>query len=311
MKITQPCIVPNMNEVEYHLDPCPTASASRGFLNTMLRKTPLHAMIDHPRLNPDFESSNKRKFDFGGAAHDYVLRGGGAVSVLDFPDYRTKAAQSERDAALALNKLPILAHDWMAIQDMEQALRRQIAGIDGHKDGLANGKPECAIFWQEDGLWFRTMPDWITDDGWLEDYKTTGIGGPKQFMEGVFVDKGYHIQAFMGLRGYHAVTGQNAKGFRFWVQETEYPHAVYCVTVHNTMMEVAEADFEHGKFMFGRCMETGIWPGYPVKPFEVYPSFRANRNFEDVKTAKNTFEATPEMRKVLNDWCAPNTRKAS
>jgi PDDEXK-like uncharacterized protein DUF3799 len=287
MKITENIMIPNMAEDIYHADPCPTPSASRSFLLSMVRDSAQHAMLGHPRLNPDFRPDNNKDFDFGSAAHDYILRGGDKVAILDFDSYRTKDAKAEREAALKLGKLPILKEKFQTVKDMAESARVQISMLNKHNNGLTDGNPEVGIFWKEkNGMWCRAMPDWITNDGWLDDYKTTNVSGPRQWMETAMLDSGNHLQAYMALRGYHAVTGKNAKGFRFFVQEVSEPYALYCVILDNTMLEIGEAEFELGMDMFEWCMRNNEWPGYSREPYVAMPSFRANRAFEDAKAQR-------------------------
>jgi len=297
MKITQPCIIPNMDEKIYHADPCPTPSASRGFINKLIRNTAEEAMLSHPRLNPDYVEDNNKDFDFGGAAHDYMLRGGDKIAVLSFPDYRTNAAKAERDSALSLGKLPILEHKFTTLSEMVEVAHMRINAHADHPNALKDGNPEVGIFWQEDnGIWCRTMPDFVADNGWIYDYKTTDISSPRQWMDSHIIDMGYHIQAFMALRGYKAVTAHDAKGFCFVVQRTTAPFGLYMVELDGTMLEVAESEFELALDIMERCMKTGYWPGYSNKIYTAYPSFKANRAFEDVKEVRLKMEMTADKR---------------
>lgn len=306
MIITQNCIIDGMHENAYHADPAPTPSASRSFLQTLTARTPMHARLEHPRLNPDFVASNERSFDLGSAAHDYLLGGGDNVMVLDFPDYRTKAAQQERDAVLALNRLPILAHKFASVKAMAEAARHQIVAHADHPGGLQNGKPEQSIFWEEDGLWFRTRPDWITEDGWLEDYKTTAVAGPDAWMAFHFFDMGYDLQAYMGLRGYQKATGRAAKGFRFWVQEIEPPYALYCVVPSDMTLETAQMKFFFGKRIFGICSKANKWPGYSSKTYIAEPGFKADKSYEQMKEINQQIDINEgDLFKIMMDWQAP------
>lgn len=255
----------------YHGDPCPSPSVSRSFLNEMIMKSPRHAWAKHPRLNQSFERIDRKSFDLGNAAHDVMLLGGERISVLDFPDFRTSAAKAARDAAVAEKKIPILAEKYQSVLAMEKEFRESC-------DGLTNGLPERSIVWQEpNGVWCRIMIDWITNDGGeIEDYKTTGVESPERWIEGTFFEKGYDLQAYMALRGYHAVTGRNAEGFRFYVQETHEPHMVYSVVPDQATLEQAEAKFLRGVHLHEECLESGVWRGYS-SVYTAFPSYRANR----------------------------------
>jgi len=314
MKISENCIIHGMNELVYHADPCVEPSASRSFLQTLVSQTPQHAFMTHPRFNPDYKSDDKKEFDFGSAAHDYILEGGSRVEIIQFDDYRKDVAKEARDNALAAGKCPIIAHKFPIVEAMADAAKKQIAAHGDYPDGLTNGKPEGAIFWNEDGTWFRTKPDWIqNDDGWLEDYKTTGIsGGPDQWIHGTFFDKGYDVQAYMGLRGYNKVTGRKAKGFRFWVQEDFEPYSVYCVIPDPLTLDIAEQKFFFGKMMFERCRDSGRWPGYSNKAYVAVPNFKAEKLYEEIKLKKQAIETNDgNMLKIMTDWQKPHERKSA
>jgi hypothetical protein len=57
------------------------------------RSSPLHAWHAHPRLNPDYRHDDDTKFDVGNIAHKLMLGRGKDIVVLDFDDWRTKAAK--------------------------------------------------------------------------------------------------------------------------------------------------------------------------------------------------------------------------
>ena len=305
MEIKRSGIYDMPNDV-YHSDPCPQPSASRSFLQTLVARSPSHAAIEHPRLNPDYVPDDKTAFDFGSAAHDYFLEGGNKVCVLDFVDYRKKEAQEARDEALRQNKYPILVGKFQDVKVMAEAAWQQIKTHADYPTAFTNGKPEQSIIWEEDGLWFRARPDYLTNDGWLDDYKTTGVGGPDAWMHGTFFDKGYDLQAYMGLRGYKTVTGKKPKGFRFWVQETEAPFNLYCVVPSDLTLETAQQKFLHAKELFGTCLRANRWPGYSNHAYVVEPNFKANKGYEDIKIfQEKAIRADGDIFQVLHDWQKP------
>lgn len=313
MTITENCIIYDFKNDDYHADPCPTPSASRGFLQTLVSKTPLHAFMEHPRLNPNYVSEDSKDFDLGSAAHDYFLEGGKRVEVIYFDDYRKADAREARDAALRAGKCPIISHKFPLVQNMASAARGQIAAHAEHPDAFQNGGAEPSMFWQEDGTWFRTKPDFIQDnDGWIDDYKTTGItGGPDQWIHGTFFDKGYDLQAYMALRAYKIITGKKAKGFRFWVQETSDPHSMYCVVPSELTHDIAEQKFFHGKMLFEKCLKTGRWPGYKNTAYIADPNFKANKGYEDIKVQKQEIDQHDgDLIKSMIDWQAPLEKRA-
>ena len=61
----------------YHADPSPRPSLSSTLARVILDQSPLHAWTRHPRLNPFYESEDRKTFDIGRAAHRAVLGAGG------------------------------------------------------------------------------------------------------------------------------------------------------------------------------------------------------------------------------------------
>ena len=51
----------DMTTDEYHADPCPEPSLSASIAETIWRESPNHARNEHPRLNPNFEQTNKKR----------------------------------------------------------------------------------------------------------------------------------------------------------------------------------------------------------------------------------------------------------
>ena len=91
---------------EYHSDPAPKPSLSQSIGKVLLERCPRSAWYAHPRLNPAFKPEDSTKFDRGTVAHQLLIGKGRDFHIIDAPDYRTKAAQMERDMARAAGKTP-------------------------------------------------------------------------------------------------------------------------------------------------------------------------------------------------------------
>ena len=74
-----------MTHADYHADVgSPVPSLSSSIANVLISRSPLHAWMAHPRLNPDWrpEPWNKR-LDFGTFAHKLLLEGNeDAIAVI-------------------------------------------------------------------------------------------------------------------------------------------------------------------------------------------------------------------------------------
>jgi hypothetical protein len=90
----------DVDEAIYHADPCPKPSLSCSLAKIIWKESSLHAWEAHPKLNPDYEPTNKRIFDLGSASHAVLLeRGESKLVVIDADSYRTNKSKHERNEA--------------------------------------------------------------------------------------------------------------------------------------------------------------------------------------------------------------------
>lgn len=254
----------NIPASKYHADPCPEPSLSNSMI-ALLANSPLHAWTGHRRLNPNYHEPPEDKFDQGIAQHSVLLEDGEAIAVLDFNDFRTKAAREARDAARDEGKVPILAKKMSTVRKIAMECRRQIA-LHEESDMFQNGKAEQALIWREQGVWCRARCDWLHDSlDKIDDYKTTeGSANPESFSRKI-ADLGHDTQAAFYLRGLRAITG-NEGLFRFCVQETKNePYAISVVACAPDVLNLANAKIDAAIKTWKTCLEKDEWPGYPAK----------------------------------------------
>lgn len=253
-----------INEREYHADPCPEPSLSSSVAKILLEKSPMHAFLAHPRLNPQpIEDDSTEGLDFGAAAHDILLEGGtGKIRLVDAADWRTKAAQAARDKAREDGLLPILSRQYDTLMAMVNMARSAIANSE--LQGLwRDGDPEQTVIWQEDGFWMRARPDWLTSKRDLVlDYKTCESAQPDNFIRQI-ARMNYDVQAAFYARGVAAasLSGEVPK-FIFLAQEKYKPFACSLVGLSEIYWEIANAKVERAIGLWKRCMASGKWPGY-------------------------------------------------
>lgn len=249
---------------EYHQDPCEQPSLSASIAHILCSSSPAHARMAHPRLNPDYRSREAAHFDLGTAAHALLLEGREAVEVVDADDWRTKAAKEARDEARAAGRVPLLAAQWDEVQAMVDAAAAQLVEMIAEPLFVA-GKPEQPIAWQEDGVYCRSLIDWLHDDyRTIDDYKTTSrSANPEQWTRSLF-SFGGDIQAAFYRRGIRAVTGVEPE-FRFVVQETYPPYALSVIGVGPDVLLMADRKIDYALAVWKRCLEDDHWPGYPQR----------------------------------------------
>ena len=103
----------------------PTAFALISTAHTLIERSAQHAYRQHPKLGGIGKATTKA-MDIGTVIHSLILEGEGgceSVEVLGFDNYKTKAAQTERDAAELAGKIPILIADWRNCKAIATARR--------------------------------------------------------------------------------------------------------------------------------------------------------------------------------------------
>jgi hypothetical protein len=87
----------------------------------LLDKSPRHAALRHPRLNPSWEPYEDTKFNIGNAAHKLLIGRGKELVIVEADDWRTKAAKEAREIAREEGKTPILRRKLDEVERMVQA----------------------------------------------------------------------------------------------------------------------------------------------------------------------------------------------
>ncbi len=257
--ITKPGTYPRFPEDHYHGDPCPAPSLSSSLVRELVRRTPLHAMVRHPRLSriADELAPAGDRLDIGRLAHRLFLeRSEGILEVVDAPDWRSKAARAARDAARAAGRVALLRPQYERVREMVEVLEAQYRDIMG----APRFEPETSLFWQEGGVWCRARVDGL-GEGVAFDLKTTGIPVTR-WAEHTFWTERVDIQAAWYLRGLEAL-GRPVDRFLIIVQETDPPFAAAVFEVDQGSLCFARRDCGRAVGIWRRCIETRVWPGYP------------------------------------------------
>lgn len=311
MKIETPGIY-DLPADEYHSDPAPEPSLSSSIAKKLVGKTPRHAWLEHPRLNPGYVAEDNKKYDMGTASHAVRLEGKDVVVIIDADSFRTKDAQAARDAAYAVGKIPLLPDQAAAVLAMHKA---SVAQLKSHEEGFKafmEGLPEQTLVWQEDGIWCRARLDWLDAPGrYIWDYKTTTSAHPDDWQRRLF-DLGYDLQAAWYLRGVKALGLIDQPEFRFIVQEVSAPYALSVIGLTPTAMALGEMKVWRAMETWRWCLKNDRWPGYPNQTCYIEPPAWELGKIEEMKARD---EMAREDGKVLvetyTDWQAPLTTEAA
>lgn len=271
MKIDQPGIYRDFPTAAYFGDPTPAPSFTQSLAKVLVEQSPLHAYQAHPRLNvkpadeDDGEAYNKVKA-IGNAAHKLMLNRGKELSVGDFEDWRTGAAKAFKLASLNEGKEPILRKHFDAAGEMVDAATEQLCHIHGCSNAFTNGDPEVVIANCEDGIWLRSMLDWITPDlREVWDYKTGGVSASPYATPRRMAEAGWHIQAAFHERILDAIDpkGAGRRKFFYVAQENEAPYALTVNQIGEAALTIGRKQVDYAIKTWAFCMRKKTWPGYP------------------------------------------------
>lgn len=261
--ITEPGIYP-MTADEYHADKnVPGGSLSSSGARKLLPPS-CPAKFKHDRDNGQ---AHKRVFDIGHAAHRLVLGEGVDIKTLDYPDYKTKAAQLAKKEAYAAGATPLLGWEYAEVQAMADAIRQH--PIAGPLFTPGEGTAEQALFWKDgpSGIWRRALIDWTKHRTSgsrliLADYKTT-TDASLAAIEKTVNERGYHCQAAWYIDAATALgLGDEDTVMVFVFQEKTAP---YLVTVTELDRETLRRGRERNRRaidIYAECTAADHWPGH-------------------------------------------------
>jgi hypothetical protein len=208
----------------------------------------------------------KSEYDFGHAAHRYVLTEGAAIEVIDAPDWRSKDARAQRDQARANGQIPILDKDMGVVLQMAAELRRHRTAAA--MLSLDRGAPEQSLFWRHPrtGRWCRARLDLLPRAGYgrryvIADYKTAADASREAF-EKAAGSFGYHQQDRFYCDGIRALGIDPDPAFVFVVQEKKPPYLVNVIELDFEARQLADRQNDIAHNRFHRCLAEDRWPGY-------------------------------------------------
>jgi len=279
-----------MSAEEYHADPCPP-SLSASIAHVLLRKSPGHAYLAHPRLgNGPRDSANF--LDRGALAHRLILGAGSDIAVVTADTWRSKKSQEQREEARAEHKIPVLERDHaVALADAERVKAKMA------KMGIVlAGESEVTALWGSqtlDGAMVqcRGMLDHL-DGATIYDLKTCRSAHPEACQRhideyGYAVQHAAYIEAIETLRP--TLAGRVKFVFVFF--ELEPPYSVTPIRLSSEFRELGKRRWRRAVETWERCVRTGDWPGYTDDIIEVEPRawVMAQETEEAIRLASKTW----------------------
>lgn len=243
---------------EYHALP---PAFSQSLATTLIAKSPLHARTQQ------LDGSGKAptdSMDLGNVVHSLVLGTGKKYAVLEYNDFRTKAAKEARDAARARGQVPILRDDFEEARQIAIRIHEQLdaRGI------VLNGDSEVAIEWDEETPFGTVTCRGMMDHLWLRhgrilDLKVTADASPLK-VERSAESFGYAIQcaAYTRALGKYDPSLAGRTTFLFVFAETSPPYAVNVCKPDGVFRELGDRRWTRAVMTWANCMLENKWPGY-------------------------------------------------
>lgn len=279
--------VHDMDEATYHGDPCPAPSLSASIAKLLVGKSPRHAWLAHPRLNPQHRPQYDQKFDLGSAFHALMLGKGADIIAIDAADYRTNAAKDARDAARAAGKIPMLVEQHERTKRMVAAVQAQLPEHSLAAQALAHGLPEQTLAWQEDnGVWCRARLDWMPESGSVyPDFKTTEGSAGADGWDGIMFGIGCEVQDAFYRRGLRKLGLSPDPFLLFVVAELDEPHLIATHRCGPVASAIGDRKVEYAIRLWEACLSTGQWPAYGTATASHDPSPWVEQRWVDRETA--------------------------
>lgn len=266
-------IIQGLDEETYHAHPALSSTGARKLLESPAR-------FDYWRKHPE---PHKDAFDLGTAVHSKVLGTGWDVAVLDFPDFRTKAAREARDEARAAGKVVISPTQAAQADAMTEAvLAHPTARILFEQPGNS----EASVFTTdpETGVEVRArydfLPDLNAEHPIAVDLKTTAKAASEDEFAKTVANFGYDVQDAHYDFAHALVTGRQIP-LVFVVVETEAPYLVAVYQLPVIWREMGATKARRARELFAECTASGIWPGYAADVQLLSPPTWAVYQFEE------------------------------
>lgn len=203
----------------------------------------------------------KAHFDFGHAAHKFVLGEGEQIAPVYAETWQTKAAKEQREKAREAGLIPLLAKDVEKAQAMADAVHAHPLAATY----LAQGDAEHWLYATEPetGQGLRMRADWMTqqDRLYLIEYKTAADANPNVFARKAY-DFGYHIACAFAVTCARLLELDESPAYLTIVQEKEPPYLVSVCEFDMDAYLLGRKQMQQAIQTYQRCMETGEWPGY-------------------------------------------------
>jgi hypothetical protein len=253
----------DISEAEYHNDPHGTPSLSSTIARTLVRESPAHAYLKHPKLGgAKFEP--KTDMDRGTLLHKLLLGAGREVAVIECDDWKKPANRELRDIHREAGRIAVTRKLYEEALETAKSLKPRLAA----KGIVFDGHSEVTLLWHEEAANGTRMPcrarlDHIKENH-LYDLKITGDANPRTLRGGHITNMGYEIQTACYTSGASRVLPHLRGRFDYTLVfcEFEPPYSITKVRSAGSMRELGERRWRRAVNVWEYCTRTGEWPDY-------------------------------------------------
>lgn len=142
---------------------------------------------------------------------------------------------------------------------------------------VAGGMAEQSIFWEPsivEGVLSKCRPDYIKQlsDGRyvVVDLKSTDDARPFAFERSAWIYR-YYVQSAYYWDGCTEAFGHAPDAFLFIAVEKTPPYAVAVYEASMEMLDAGREEYFRNLRAYKECMDSGIWPAYPVEIQKLLP----------------------------------------
>lgn len=134
------------------------------------------------------------------------------------------------------------------------------------------GNAESSVFWHDedilaacecepDYMYCKARPDWLLNNMWVVDLKTTDDARPEAFRRKI-ANFRYHVQQAYYSDGIKAVTGEDPQGFVFLTVETAPPYGINIFMLDAEGVALGRAAYKADLKTYIECLKANYWPSY-------------------------------------------------
>ena len=240
---------------------------NRSFLQEMIDKSPGHAkfkqeyeeITDALRLGDAFHAAGLQPDRFH---KEYVvLPDNCKAGTKDNPNKGMRANKEAFELVAERTGQTIIQPDDL------QNIKEMIAVITGNQEAvdlLSHGEAEMSGYFVDPDydVLVKIRLDYINKKtGIITDLKSCADARLELFRAMAF-NKGYDLQAFMGLYGVTQITGQAHSDFRFICVESKDYHGLKIYQADQEMLDTGYKKYQRAMELYKKCKEKDQWPGY-------------------------------------------------